>query len=207
MAKLNRNKQRDEIAFKRPKTPHQQKQSEKILTPIGLILLVFGLICWLMKGYFADGYDIIETQVPSIGGIHGPFKVEQANSNMQIAVAQWPISVGTWVAVDVEVLDENKQYLFGFGDEFWHETGYDEGHWDESNNSMYMNIHFEKAGDYYLSLTAESNSNLATIADYKVSLARLRGSGVAFQWLMWITLALGTLVLFYRYREHFGESD
>ena len=100
-----------------------------------------------------------------------------------------------------------KNYLFSFGDEFWHESGYDEGHWEETYKKMEMQAHFKEAGTYYLSVSAESNGSLTDGGGYIITLERHRGSGLAFKWLWMISLGLSALVLLYRYRGAFAESD
>ena len=50
-----------------------------------------------------------------------------------------------------------KQSLFSFGEELWHETGYDEGHWREQNNAFNMDITFPNPGTYYIRFSSESS--------------------------------------------------
>ena len=55
-----------------------------------------------------------------------------------------------WSAVTGNVLDQDKNYLFGFGQEFWKESGYDsDGRWTESKTKYDMKVTLPK-GIYYL---------------------------------------------------------
>jgi hypothetical protein len=110
------------------------------------------------------------------------------------------LPVNDWNAVEISVLDENKQYLFSFGDEFWHETGYDEGRWDESKVDVGIRAHFEKAGDYYLSIESETNAQKPK-GQYSVTVWQQRGSTVAFEWLKWISLVVGSFVVVYQFKD------
>ncbi|MCJ8272189.1 MAG: hypothetical protein MJK04_22670 [Psychrosphaera sp.] len=191
---------------------HQQQlfeedEQNKTLTKAGLILIVFGLLCWLMEAIFSGGYKPHNGYLTIKGGLYGPFTVAQAKSDYRISLRQINIAVGHWNAVDIAVLDVNKNTLFSFGDEFWHEKGYDEGNWDESKQSVEMKVQFEKTGDYYLSIDTESNATTPDRRGYTVTVQRLRGSTVAFEWLRLISLVLGVLVLVYRFREAFEEEE
>ncbi len=191
---------------------HQQQlfeeaQKQQELTKIGLVLIGFGLLCWIMEAIFSGGYTPQHGNLATKGGLYGPFTVEEANADYRISLHQIYIAVNDWNAVDINVLDDNKNYLFSFGDEFWHEKGYDEGHWDESKQTVKMKVQFKKAGDYYLSIDSESNAKKPDTRGYTVTVQRLRGSSIAFEWLRLISLVLGTLVLVYRFREAFEEEE
>ncbi|MFT4927898.1 MAG: hypothetical protein ACI8WB_004012 [Phenylobacterium sp.] len=184
-----------------------EQQSNKTFAQSGLLLLSFSLLCWLAQIFFTSGYAPTYGGLPLNGGIYGPFTVDEAKSSYQINVSQYPLQVGAWNAVDIEVLDANKQYVFGFGDELWRETGYDEGHWDESKNDVEMRMHFEKAGQYYLSISAQSNMTLDDRQRYMITIEQQRGSDVALWLLKWAALVLGSFLLLYRFRDKLGESD
>ncbi len=85
----------------------------------------------------------------------------------------------SWAFVEGEVLDANKAYLFSFGDEFWHESGYDSGEdggpWEESYDEYEMKITFPEAGNYYLSVKAQGNAN---ISEMNVYISQKLGSGI-----------------------------
>ena len=183
------------------------EELEKNILNAALILMVYGLLCWLMNFYFASGYEPEQARMPLEGGMFGPFTVDDPASTYQISVRQRSIALKVWNAVDIDVLDAEKNYLFSFGEEFWHESGYDDGNWDESKKQMNMKVHFEKAGVYFLAVSAESNAAPRYGNGYDISVKRSRGSSLAFKWLGIVSLALGVLCLAYRYREFLTESD
>ena len=180
---------------------------EKTILHTALILMVYGVLCWMMDFYYAGGYEPEQARMPLEGGMFGPFTVDDPASTYQIVVQQHSIALKVWNAVDIDVLDAEKNYLFSFGEEFWHESGYDDGHWDETKSGMDMKVHFEKPGVYFLAVSAESNAAPMYGNGYNISVKRSRGSSLAFKWLGIISLALGVVCLTYRYREMLSESD
>ena len=167
-------------------------EREKTILQAGLVFIIFALLCWGMEFYFSGG----------------PLTVTTPASTYKISLSQNAIALKVWNAVDVEVLDADKNYLFSFGEEFWHESGYDDGNWEESNKYMEMKVHFEKVGVYFLSISAESNASFTTANNgYVLTVSRNRGSSLAFKWLRIFSLILGGLCLIYRYREMLTESD
>ncbi len=72
-----------------------------------------------------------------------------------------------------EVLDENKDTLYEFGKDLWHEEGYDsEGHWSESERNMVVNLTFSEKGTYYLQFNTEEG----TANNITVTIERQKGS-------------------------------
>ena len=184
------------------------EEREKTLLQTGLVFMIFAFLCWGMEFYFSGGYESKQASLPLNGGVFGPLIVTGPASTYKISLSQNAIALKVWNAVDIEVLDAEKNYLFSFGDEFWHESGYDEGNWDESKKNMQMKVHFEKAGVYFLSISAESNASFTTANNgYVLTVSRNRGSSLAFKWLRIFSLVLGGLCLIYRYREMLTESD
>ena len=56
-----------------------------------------------------------------------------------------------------EVLDEDKETLYEFGKELWHEDGYDsEGYWSESDRNMSAKLSFTEPGTYYIQFNTEN---------------------------------------------------
>ena len=56
-----------------------------------------------------------------------------------------------------EVLDQDKETLYEFGKELWHEDGYDsEGYWSESDRNMSAKLSFTEPGTYYIQFNTEN---------------------------------------------------
>ena len=191
---------------------HNEKETlwDKRLSWIGWSLMIFALLSFIAEHYFDEPLTDTPKQqfeLPRKGGVAGPFKVMQDDATIKFHVRQLGVPLGKWYAVDVEVLDDKKQYMFGFGDEFWHESGHDsDGSWQQAHERMAMHAHFEKAGEYYLKLSYETNDKKRNIMGYRLWVTHVVGSSILFDWLTIISFWLGLFVLLIRYREHLGEG-
>jgi hypothetical protein len=133
------------------------------LSTAGKIVLAFGTAC--LVGVFAmmigmPGSVDVDTEVDATGGTIGPVTVE-GRTWVTMEVHQ-PIEGGTgtfqrWSFVTAELLDAEKEYLASFGGEFWHYAGYDDGYWDEADESYSATLLVPSSGTYYVRLKAESN--------------------------------------------------
>lgn len=64
-----------------------------------------------------------------------------------------------WEFIEADVLDQDKEYLFSFGQELWDESGRDnEGYWHEREDSYEAKISFPKEGKFYISLKTQSDN-------------------------------------------------
>ena len=55
-----------------------------------------------------------------------------------------------------EVQDADRDTLYEFGKEMWHEDGYDsEGYWSESDRDMKASLSFTELGTYYVQFNSE----------------------------------------------------
>jgi hypothetical protein len=87
-----------------------------------------------------------------------------------------PLPANTWAFLEGEVLDAEKEYLFSFGKEIWHETGRDsDGAWQESDLDYTMKVTFPQPGVYYLKLKANGSHDVTAIA---VTISKRRGSSL-----------------------------
>ena len=182
----------------------REQQLNMQLTWVGYSLLLFSLVCFMAQIYFNSAVSgtVKQYNVPLSGGVVGPFQVKKDNASYKFEIKQNNIRTGYWYAVDIEVLNAHKQFVFGFGHEFWRESGYDEGHWDERVDDMTMHAHFEQAGKYYLSVTTQSNASLnKSDSDYYIEVSEVKGSVIAFDWLKVVSFWLAVLALIYRYRD------
>ena len=87
-----------------------------------------------------------------------------------------PLPANTWAFLEGEILDAEKEYLFSFGKEIWHETGRDsDGAWQESDLDYTMKVTFPQSGVYYLKLKANGSHDVTAIA---VTISKRRGSSL-----------------------------
>ncbi len=143
------------------------------------ILLGFAALCFLTSLFMnLNRGSTIEENVLSSGGEVGPIQVEKDTSIYKIQVKQNLNSYGTWSFIGGEVLDENKNYLFGFGKELWKEAGYDvDGAWSEERTHYDLKVTFPQKGAYYLRFQTESNDS--SQGSIRVTVSPKRGSSLA----------------------------
>lgn len=123
-----------------------------------LPLLGFGVVCLVTS--FALGFVaskvVLTDQVPAIGGIVGPFAIAKNGTVLTVDVSQ-SLPLRAWSFVSVALLDARKQWLIGFGDEFWHESGNDDGYWEEADTHYEATLTIPEDGRYYLQVKPENN--------------------------------------------------
>jgi len=143
------------------------------------ILGVFGVICLLGAAIFSSDVSEVETKIlPGEGGIFGPLMIKEKNSSYEVTLKNY-VALNKWSHIEVEVLDANKNYLFGFGDDMWHESGRDsDGAWVESKTDYSMDITFKEPGEYYLNVGSERNDGKG--GSIAISAVKKRGSNIAF---------------------------
>ena len=172
------------------------------LGDIATIFIFFGIIglltSWLYSG--EKGQSISGTMQPRLIALNGgkppefgPIHVSSNNESYQVQIVASGIPNQGWSFVQGEVLNAQKQYLFSFGDELWHESGYDDGPWDEQHNSFDINVDFPQPGTYYLRLKFESKGS-SHPSSVTVRIIRKRGSYIPHLWFGLITLIIGIIL-------------
>ena len=168
------------------------------------ILGVFGAICLLFAAIFSANVSDVETKTLSgKGGVFGPLIVRENNSSYEFVIKNY-VPLNKWSSIEIEVLNEKKEYLFSFGDEMWHESGYDEGPWVESKTDFSMDITFKKPGQYYFNVNSERNDGNGN--SIVISAVKERGSNIAFLVLGVLGLAIGGMIYYFRDQYITGEK-
>ena len=166
---------------------------------VGLIWLLFGVVCLITAIALSGGIrQLASGSIPPTGGQVGPINTTKPNTILEIDVRQGFDKDG-WSFVEGEVLDEEEQYLFGFGDELWAESGYDEGHWHEEKNHFDLKVTIPEPGEYYLGFVTESSAQGAVVGlgpsaggvgrDINITISAHRASNVLF----WAAGIIGVL--------------
>lgn len=126
------------------------------------LCLAFSGLCFLTSFIFNLGIgagEEIRQSLPSEGGDVGPISISKKYAVYNIEVRKNIRRDGEWSFVSGDVLDSNKEYLFGFGSELWKESGYDsDGAWYEEKTDYDLKVTFPKPGNYFLRFKTESNS-------------------------------------------------
>ncbi|TAE34599.1 MAG: hypothetical protein EAY65_02015 [Alphaproteobacteria bacterium] len=180
---------------------HQEQPSEDAIDwkKVSLVFFLFSIISFITALFYtADTKKIYDGAVyVSYNQQHkkmvlmGPLMVKQAKEVYEITI-QSDVRENSWVFIEGEVLDANKEYLFSFGQELWHETGYDdEGAWREQENDYSMKVTFPQAGQYYLNFKKEGMQNDDKI---HVTLSQKRGSSLPHMVFAVITCLIGAVL-------------
>ena len=147
----------------KPKVPGHEK-----LKAIGIIMILFGIVSLITSAFFTMGAnEPVAYQLPPEGGTVGPIVTEEENTVLLIEIKQHMSSNG-WIFVEGEVMDDDEEYLFGFGEELWHESGYDEGPWTEWKTDFDLKVTLPEKGTFYLGFKTESQPAATTPINVKV---------------------------------------
>ncbi len=156
---------------------------------VGIVLSLFGLLCIATALFLSfGGKRIARATLPPKGGQVGPIRVKSRNTVLAIKVEQQFHKNG-WSYLEAELLDQDENYLFGFGDEMWAESGYDEGHWHEEDNDYDLYVTIPERGTYYLAFTGQVGTQGSAIAtkvpdqvvwDFRVTVDRKSASTLPF---------------------------
>lgn len=137
-------------------TRAQQTNGYETMRAVGLVLMGFGIVSLITALFFTGGRGKSVTKsLPAEGGIVGPIEVSKDNTVLEVGVRQ-PLNKDGWSFIEGEVLDKDQEYLFGFGEEVWRESGYDQGYWSETDDAFDLKVTIPKKGTYFLSFTTES---------------------------------------------------
>lgn len=185
---------------------------------IGLALVMWGIIGMVIGMYF-NGIDKQFTQkvtpLDAATAINraevsntsnsvlpyqiAPLTIENPNTVVEIEVSA-TLPSNHWTFVEVEVLNQNNEYLFSFGQELWHETGSDsDGPWREQRESFNTRITFEYAGIYKLNFLADSKRKLNP-KSLSVLFKKRRGSNIAHFWLGVLLCVTGLLIIEWKHQ-------
>lgn len=121
----------------------------------------------------------------------GPFQVQQAGTVIKASFAS-NLPLNSWSFVEAELLDQDRDYLFSFGKELWHETGVDsDGKWTESDISYEMKFTVAEPGTYFLNIKTQGSAMPGRI---RVMLATTIGSSIPHFAFGIITLVIGLIM-------------
>lgn len=164
----------------------------RFLDNITATLMVFAFICLCTSFVMKSSVYIKQFTVPSKGGMVGPLEVPKDVGVYKVEVGQ-KLKQNNWSYVYIEILNEQKQTVAAFGDEFWDEEGYESGtYWHESDKSFTSKIVLDKKGKYFFEVETETG-NLSKAFDIQVKISRSKGSAIGFVWLFALSLTLGII--------------
>lgn len=160
-----------------------KESTRQTLVRVGKVVMLFGVLSY-MTSCIMDmeaGLDVEET-VPASGGTIGPVQVDDTNAVLHLSVeqsiAQGRGSFARWSFITVALLDQDKEYLTGFGGELWHEAGYNGDYWREQKRSFETKMTIPEAGKYYFRLTPESDVGGNELSQIAVDIEQDLGSAL-----------------------------
>lgn len=166
----------------------KKDQSKAAMALIGFAVLSFvtALFFNITTG------NLFDETLPPTGGIVGPISIDSDRTVLQVKVSQDVPRNGPGNQVTGIVLDESKNALFSFGEEFWSETGYDDGgSWAEKKTSYDIKITLQK-GTYFFEL--DSDSPAASQSRIYLVVKKKGGSAIPFFTAGIICLILGVVM-------------
>lgn len=164
---------------------------------LAILLLVFSLLCAVASVYYGrDVGPLMAKQFDGNGGIIGPLEVTEPNTLYEFRAIR-SVPYGSWSFVGIELMNDEGEYLMGFGDEFWAETGYDsEGRWTESYNEFSTNVVIPSAGVHFIKVNVESPDSRKLNTPVYVSIQQRVGGVFLFKVFMVLGLLIGIFISF-----------
>jgi NADH:ubiquinone oxidoreductase subunit 6 (subunit J) len=172
------------------------EQGTAFLVIIGAFAVLFFVMAMFMNGKVKT---IESARLPAEGGLLKPFVISKHNTVVEIKVTQSLKRKFNWIYNYCDVLDTEGESVYGFGKEFWWESGYDEGHWEEKDITLKTKITFPFPGTYQLKFSTERSPG--EDRSMNIHVVTRRGSG-----LLGITIAI-VLVLFIIFMAYLWSND
>ncbi len=177
----------------------KKRRSNKPSRKLSLVFFFWGGIGLLTSWHFNDtieerNYNVNLEAISNTtyAASVGPITTTKYKEVYEISL-RTTIFYETSFFVESEVLDENKQYLYSFGEELWYERGYDsDGSWTDTKNTYEMKVTFAKPGRYYLNFKAEDSFRPNKIPrELSITLSKKRGSALPHFWFGILSIVIG----------------
>ncbi|NOY83283.1 MAG: hypothetical protein GXO96_00415 [Nitrospirae bacterium] len=158
-----------------------------------MALICFAVLSFVTALFFnVTTGELVGKALPPQGGIVGPIIIDSNRTVLQVKVSQEVRSNGPGNQVTGIVLDAQKNPLFSFGEEFWSETGYDDGgSWAEQKTAYDIKITLQK-GTYFFEL--DSDSPAASQSKIHLLVKKKGGSAVPFFTAGIVALIIGVIM-------------
>ena len=137
----------------------QKKKKENLFfyNNLMLIVAIFCAVCFVTY-YTVENKTIAQRSYKlDEGSTYGPIVVKKGQPKL-CKIRSHMYGDNQNIYFSGEVLDEEKETLYEFGKELWHEDGYDsEGYWSESDRDMVAKLSFTEPGKYYIQFHTDEN--------------------------------------------------
>lgn len=156
--------------------PQQKLRDKLFFNNICIIICVFCIVCYCtalsLQKSSKQHYEF--SSLPN-NAIVGPIKINDKSAVYKVTATFYGNNSAVYLSG--EVLDADKDTIYEFGKDLWHESGYDsEGYWSESERQMVAYLTFSEKGTYYLQFNSDNNYNLNNLL---IRLDLQKGSSVA----------------------------
>ncbi len=154
--------------------PKQKKENLFFYNNLMFICAVFCLICFWT--YYSIESQTIAKRSYSLdeGSMYGPIVVKKGQPKI-CKIRSSMYGENTNIYFSGEVLDKDKDTLYEFGKDLWHESGYDsEGYWSESDRNMEAKLAFTEPGTYYIQFHTDENM----MKNISLEIVVKKGSGI-----------------------------
>ncbi|MFB6306049.1 MAG: hypothetical protein ABEH43_03525 [Flavobacteriales bacterium] len=175
---------------------------------LSLLFIIFAVIFFIGGKFMSSGGEILTKKLPYNGGIIGPLKIKEDKKVLHFKVYQrLDVKKNNWSSIELELLDENKKYMMGFGEELWAEHGRDvEGYyWEERKSNYEMNITIPEKGKYYIRVKNEMK--IPEKKNIVVKIEEQQGSSFLYTIMAVICLIGGVIAFLIKNKEAIKELD
>ena len=156
--------------------PQRVLQDRLLINNVCIIVCIFCLLCFFtaLSQQNAKTKEYQYGTLPKEGILLGPIEVDKKSQIFKVNAHFSGSNTSTYISG--EVLDKDKDTLYEFGKDLWHEEGYDsEGHWSEAERNLSAYLTFSEKGTYYIKMMAEEGA----AGNISVSISRQKSSYVA----------------------------
>ncbi len=125
-----------------------------------IIVVIFCITCFITSISLENGGQTKSySGTIKQGQLFGPIKIEKNKPKIYIIKSSF-YGDNSSTYITGEVLDENKDTLYEFGKDLWHESGYDsDGYWSDSDRNMQVKLTFSEPGTYYIQMGEETETS------------------------------------------------
>ena len=146
---------------------------------------------------YADSTSYSNTDTPY------PFEVTRNGQMIRFEV-KGRLPLNSWKSIDIEIFDNEGNYLFAYTDELWAESGRDsDGSWTEYHTQVHLDQRFPKKGRYQAFITDSSSSKQASQqSSFRFRILAIRGDTGKMNIILWLSgLVAGFCLLVFIHRH------
>ncbi|MCD4782541.1 MAG: DUF4178 domain-containing protein [Candidatus Eremiobacteraeota bacterium] len=192
--------------------PFQRMVKKLINGPAFKFCLIFGILSMItaifVLAFGTPVYSLSGNKVMKEGKsfIYGPYNFTKKNRVYRID-SKYRTNNNSALYCEISILSDQKDMIFGWDGDYWHESGYDsDGSWQESNSKKVTYFNLKEPGKYYFEVTPERD-----VPDFASRFKLSIKEGVIYNWPFWrmaiFLLIYPGIVLVLWVISHSGESD